>query len=241
VRLEGRFFETPLRSVFRLLVSFQITALMPLASRHIDSRAYVAYQETVTLRHTLPLLRRLGIPLDCPILDMGCGTGGCAISLAAALDREVDGLDISAERIQCARQTAAELGVKAKFAVADGGSVESPQSTYGLILLRDVVEHVAGLKQFMTRLRTMIRDDGFLYVTFPPWRGPYAGHQHNAKSAARFMPYLHAIAPGTFLGLLHKWESGREEWLADERQIFANRLTRRSFEATISSCGWRIG
>jgi len=209
-------------------------------ARHRSRRAYVSYQRAVAERHLLPLLRRLDVPLDRPILDIGCATGGMVVALARHLGRRVEGCDILEDRITAARRAADEAGVEADFRILDLIRDELPAGRYGLILLRDVVEHLYDLRTALERIRGMVGDGGRLYVTFPPWRGPYAGHQHNATGIARFLPYAHAIAPRPFLAALHRWEAGRDDWLADERQIFENRLTRRKFEAAALETGWTI-
>jgi SAM-dependent methyltransferase len=209
--------------------------------RHESGRSYAAYQERVTEQHLLPLFRRLRVPLDRPILDVGCNKGGCAVALALALDVPVHGVDITREDLEVARALAADVGAtNTRFDPLDVTRDPLPDRRYGLLLLRDVVEHLSDVGTALARLHELIEPDGFLYVTFPPWRGPYAGHQHNAKSAVKFMPWLHALSPGTFLSLLQRWEGDREGWLADERQICANHLTRKAFETLLDRHDWEI-
>ena len=209
--------------------------------RHASGKSYAAYQERVTDEHLLPLFRRLGVPLDRPILDVGCNKGGCVVALATQLDVPVHGVDVTLADLEVARAVAAEAGAdNTRFDPLDITSDPLPDRRYGLLLLRDVVEHLSDVGSALARLHELIEPDGRLYVTFPPWRGPYAGHQHNARSAAKFMPWLHALAPGAFLSLLERWEGDRVDWLADERQICANRLTRRAFESLLDRHGWEI-
>ena len=209
--------------------------------RHESGRSYAAYQERVTQQHLLPLFRRLGVPLDRPILDVGCNKGGCVVALALALDVPVHGVDITRPDLEVARELARDVGAdNTLFEPLDVTKDPLPDRRYGLLLLRDVVEHLSDVGTALGRLHDLIEPDGRLYVTFPPWRGPYAGHQHNAKSAVKFMPWLHALSPDTFLSLLQRWEGERTDWLADERQICANRLTRKGFEALLERHGWEI-
>jgi len=209
-------------------------------SRHQSEESYASYQRAIAERHLLPLLRAQGVPLDRPILDVGCATGGMAIALAERLRTPVEGCDALADRIAAARRAAAAATVRVDFRILDLIRDPLPAGRYGLLLLRDVVEHLADLPTALERLRTMVDRGGMLYVTFPPWGGPYAGHQHNARGIGKFLPYAHALAPGTFLAALHRWEAGREDWLADERQIFTNRLSRRRFEEVAAATGWTI-
>lgn len=201
---------------------------------------YISYQEKVTNQHLLPLFQKMRVPLERPILDVGCGTGGCAIALAAALAAPVTAIDVLEENIAAGQQEAAAAGVPVDFQVMDINEDRLPDKMYGLILLRDVIEHLTEPQAALARLRSKLATGGYLYVSFPPWYGPYAGHQHNAKSAVCFMPYLHAISPSLFLYLLHRCEQTRKDWLMDERQIVANRLSRRTFEDMIAHTAWKV-
>lgn len=206
-------------------------------------KRYVEYQQMIAERHLIPFFRRHDVPLDGPILDIGCATGGCAIAIASALDVPVAGFDILPQRIETAREANQEAGTNVSFEVVNVLEDPLPSEKYSLALLRDVVEHLPDVNTALTRIRPVLRQDGLLYVTFPPWKGPFAGHQHNAKRFGKFMPYAHLFFPGLFLKLLHRWEAelGRgEEWLEDERQVFKNRLTRRKFEQAVKDTGWRV-
>lgn len=143
--------------------------------RHDSGRHYVEYQAEITRKHLLPLFRRLKVPTD-RILDVGCGKGGCAIALAQALSTTVHGFDIKENDIKVAREAATEFGVKAKFDVVNVVTDPLPDDRFGLVLMRDVVEHLPDIQKALSRLRNMLDAEGVLYITFPPWLGPYAGH-----------------------------------------------------------------
>ncbi|MCG7849422.1 MAG: class I SAM-dependent methyltransferase [ANME-2 cluster archaeon] len=191
-------------------------------------------------RHLLPFLRNQQVPLDRPILDVGCGTGGFTIALADTLQVPVTGIDLKEDSISVGRKVAAAASIALQFHVLDILQDKIPGDTYGLIIMRDVIEHIPNFQIALKRLRPKLDADGYLYISFPPWRSPYAGHQHYAKSAVRFMPYLHAVAPSLFLKLLHRWEPMRKDWLADVQQIVANRISMHKFELAARRCGWKI-
>jgi SAM-dependent methyltransferase len=206
-------------------------------SRFDGAASYVAYQKQITDRHLIPLFRQVGVPLDQPILDVGCGSGGCAVALGQALSVPITGIELDPWLAEAARAAADEHDVSFDVQQADVLEDELPAGPFGLILVRDVIEHVADPQLALTRLRPLVSRDGCLYVTFPPWWGPYAGHQHNAQSAARYLPYLHAVMPRLFLALRERLEGPD---LADERQIAKNALTMRRFEVAARQAGWRI-
>src|SRR5688572_24443553 len=107
------------------------------------AQKYVAYQSNIAKRHMLPLFRRLGVPLNRPVLDVGCGKGGCAIALAEELGVSVHGIDLLASDISIARKAAADAGAQTvTFEVLDIVNDPLPADRYALMLLRDVVEHL---------------------------------------------------------------------------------------------------
>jgi 23S rRNA (uracil747-C5)-methyltransferase len=57
------------------------------------------------------------------LLDLYCGVGGFALH-AARPGRRVAGVEVTASGVEAARETAAELGADASFAVGDAGSVD---------------------------------------------------------------------------------------------------------------------
>lgn len=57
------------------------------------------------------------------VLDLYCGVGGFALHAARA-GRRVEGVEVTAEAIDAARETAAELGMDASFAVGDATGVD---------------------------------------------------------------------------------------------------------------------
>jgi len=201
---------------------------------------YAKYQECVTHNHLIPLFQSLALTLDKPILDVGCGKGGCALALASTFSVPVVGVDLRTDEIALANQLAQSAGVSATFHYRDILSDELPGDSFGLILMRDVIEHVVDQEMALARLRKKMTSQGALYISFPPWRGPYAGHQHNAKSLVRFMPYLHCAHPSLFLWLLHYLEPERQDWLEDMRQIALNRLSMKKFEGHVLNSGFTI-
>lgn len=201
---------------------------------------YVAYQVDIAEKHVVPLLRDLGLLGEGPFLDLGCGQGGFSIGLANMSGLPGHGVDLNPEAIRTAREAAGRAGVSVDFSVGDVLTDPLPGARYPLVLLRDVVEHLADIRSALGRIRDLVTDSGALYVTFPPWLGPFAGHQHNAESILRFLPYLHAASPDLFLRLARRWETGREAWLEDEAQIVANRLTMSRFDEIVAATGWSV-
>ena len=81
----------------------------------------------------LPLWRELAAAEPGPILDAGAGTGRVTLDLAAH-GHAVVALDIDAELLAELRRRADARGLAVDTVVADGGGVELPGRSFGLIL-----------------------------------------------------------------------------------------------------------
>ncbi len=210
--------------------------------RHRNLEQYVAYQDRIAREHLLPQLRGCGVRVDRPVLDVGCRLGGGTIAVARQLGVPTWGWDIVPEFIETAQKAAAKADVDVRFEVFDVINDPLPEERFGLVIMRDVVEHLVDLEAPMRRLRELVEPDGALYVVFPPWYGPYAGHQHNAPGKSRYMPYAHLIAPQAFLKQMIAEVPNPEgnEWVEDQKNVFQIRMTRRKFERIARRTGWKI-
>jgi len=106
--------------------------LLPVQQKHSlhpgDTREQVlARRAFLDAGYYAPIAQALcamAAPLRGPILDVGCGEGYYAAKLAAALDTELTGLDISKEAVRCAaaryKQASWLCATAAKLPVADG-------------------------------------------------------------------------------------------------------------------------
>jgi len=104
---------------------------------------------------------------DTPVLDVGCGLGWWLSRLAASGYTDLTGVDADAEM---ARQAAAAAGSRARFACADGMEwLRGHPDSYGLILMYDVLEHVAiaDTVPFLESARRALQPGGVLVVRTP--------------------------------------------------------------------------
>jgi SAM-dependent methyltransferase len=182
----------------------------------------------------LPLLGRWGIRLEgTRVLDLGCGTGGLAVAMA---ERGADcwGVDLRPERIACASQTAAEHGVTVHFLAGDILDLDRLAQLFDLIVLSEVVEHLGDLAHVGALLR-WCRDhlsaDGRIYGSFPPWFGPFAGHQAGWPRI-RHIPWYHLL-PDVLKRLLAPERVAAYLRFAQE----LNHLTLGSFEKHLQEAG----
>ena len=151
----------------------------------------------------LPLLVRWGLELEgAHVLDVGCGSGGLIVAIAEG-GAACWGVDLRPERIAYASQMAADHGVTVHLIAGDILELDSCAQTFDLIVLSEVVEHLgdlANVRALLRWCRDHLAADGCIYVSFPPWFGPFAGHQAG-WSRIRYIPWYHLL-PGAVQRLL---------------------------------------
>lgn len=128
------------------------------------SFAWAARPDQVAVRASL--LRRV-LPADGPrlrLLDLGCGAGGNAAALAAALgvDRPV-GLDWAAPAL---RRAAAD-GVVAVQGAIDGADLPFRDCAFDVVVMSEVIEHLVDTDHAVAEARRVLRPGGWFLVTTP--------------------------------------------------------------------------
>ncbi len=115
-----------------------------------------------TLRECVP-----GFHLDgARILDIGCGDGGVPIALArhGAL---AAGLEPGARSLRRARVRAEEHGVRVAFVRGEAEALPFPEADRDLVILDNVLEHVADRARTLAEIHRVLAPHGLLYMVTP--------------------------------------------------------------------------
>jgi 2-polyprenyl-3-methyl-5-hydroxy-6-metoxy-1,4-benzoquinol methylase len=128
------------------------------------------------------LYPELECPLsDCRVLDIGCGSGSLALSIAGHV-KYVKGIEITDHAIEMAKRVAAEHDIEnAEFEVLSLYNLEE-QNEYDIILLSDVLEHVKSQWLCLEIAIEALKPGGVLYISTNNKWWPYEGHY--------FLPFL---------------------------------------------------
>lgn len=147
------------------------------------------------------------------ILEVGCAEGG---TQAALYEKGIycEGVELEEGRAKIAQD---KLAGTAKVTVGDitkMSSLDLNYSPYDIIVMRDVIEHIYDKKSAFENLHALLKDNGYLFITFPLKYSPYAGHQQNSKTWLKFVFYilLFPRAIRDFLCKLAKEEKYIEEF-----------------------------
>ncbi len=129
------------QDIFQLISSLDKEAVQ----RIVDRLEYRGKDDTfVAMRDAY--LDQMVIDSNAEILDLGCGTGVVARSLAARenFSGKIVGVDFSAELIDAAQHLAAQEGVsdRVEFRVGDASALEDKDESYDAVILHTLVSHV---------------------------------------------------------------------------------------------------
>lgn len=123
------------------------------------------------------------------VLEVGCAEGGLLDALQE-IGMYAVGIELNAERAAIAKEKNHALNILIGD-IIDPTLKEKLNETFDMIIMREVIEHVPNKKAVFDNLNKLIQPDGYLFISFPPKRSPFAGHQQIGKSFLKAIPYLH--------------------------------------------------
>jgi len=102
------------------------------------------------------------LPLDLPILDVGCATGELLLKLREEGFRDITGLDPSHECVERARNLHGLTMIEGVL-----GSKKHDQRSYGAVILSAVLEHIPATYLFIQDLIQWTNPSGYVVVEVP--------------------------------------------------------------------------
>jgi len=111
------------------------------------------------------LFARYGLPPDCRIADIGCGSGEITSRLAGLYPRgEVIGIDILEHTVELARGRHAALAPRVQFAQGDAFELQLPTGHYDLVVCRHVTQSIPEPERVLAELKRICKPGGWLHV-----------------------------------------------------------------------------
>lgn len=183
--------------------------------RHRNRQLYFAEQAQTTERFVIPFIEKV-FPFfeGMRVLEIGCGEGG---NLKPFLDRgySCTGIDLNRQQIELAHIFFSEHPYVDRLTLMTQDVFDMQRnSTFDLIILRDVIEHIPNQESFMHLLKYIMSDYAVVFVGFPPWQMPFGGHQQVCSSALSKLPFVHLLPESIYSWLMRK--AGEQEPVIDE-------------------------
>lgn len=175
---------------------------------HLDKDRYFNIQYRVTKEYILPFLSELAPGKKWNrVLEIGCAEAGV---LKAFLEEGAfcTGIELSAYRVELAEKFHAEALAEGRIEFVNRNIFDiDPEhdlgGRYDLVILKDVIEHIPGQKEFIQQLISFLNPGGYIFFAFPPWQMPYGGHQQVCKNKLLAkMPYYHLLPAPLYKGIL---------------------------------------
>jgi cyclopropane-fatty-acyl-phospholipid synthase len=142
---------------------------------------------------------KLALSEDQRVLDIGCGWGGLALSLAAWTGVKVDGVTLSTEQLAQARARAEAAGLagRVQFSLTDYRDVAGP---YDRIVSVGMFEHVGrpNYQTYFDQIARLLTDDGVALIhSIGRSEGPSATDPFTAKYIfpGAYVPALSEVLP----------------------------------------------
>ena len=111
---------------------------------------------------------------------------------------------------------------------------------FDLIILKDVIEHVHDQESMLVRLKTLLNDDGIIFIGMPPWRMPFGGHQQmlSHKWLSK-LPYYH-ILPRNIYKKIMEWAHEKPEVIESQLEIKDTQISIHRFYRISEKAGLKV-
>jgi SAM-dependent methyltransferase len=212
--------------------------------RHTDRERYFNESAATAAKYYIPFIGQsvdLGIlGSDYSVLEVGCGEGGNLQPFAVA-GCSVSGIDNWVPRIDEAREIFARKGLQGTFVHTDIFDFHPAEALkFDLIILHDVIEHIADKETLMHHLKGFLKPGGIIFFAFPPWQMPFGGHQQmlNGKIVSR-LPYLHLL-PACLYRRILKWSGETEGNIGYMMSLRITGLSIEKFTRLAASTGYEV-
>lgn len=164
------------------------------------------------------------IPSGGRILDFGCGSGDITNALASS-NYDVVGCDHSSGMIAKARE---RFGSRARFSHLEGNALaEVVGGDFDGVIASSVLEYVSDPQVYLTRLCSVARPGGWVFITVPDMRHPTRRRERWYRLAVS-LPGASSI-----LGVT------RYRAFAQYLKVSVNRMRQDRWAAILASAGWR--
>lgn len=161
------------------------------------------------------------------VLEVGCAEGGL-LEVLMDLGMDVTGIELDPQRAAIAKEKNSKLNVMVGD-IMDEQLPEKLGKKFDFVIMREVIEHLPNKYIAFKNLELLTANEGYLFISFPPKRSPFAGHQQIAKSFLKMVPYLH-ILPKSILRPVAKMLGEKEDYVDEIKLHYSTGMVINHFE-----------
>jgi SAM-dependent methyltransferase len=202
---------------------------------------YWEYQYKLGKNYIVPLYRKLGLfDIGMNVCEIGSAEGGVLFAFAEEGANYCLATDIAENRLVAGGKIASEMGQNIVFKRHDILTEPIPQEWTGkfdIVLLRDVIEHLDAPDVALTNIRELLRPNGTVFVTFPPYFSPFGGHQHLLQNFWGKVPYIHWLPEKLFHRLI---QTGRHPDVEEVARLKRNKFSVGKFFSAVEKSGLKL-
>ena len=210
---------------------------------HNNPEVYFEHQDLNTTKHVIPFIEnKIKILPGMHVLEIGCAEGGV---LKSFLKKGciVTGVELSQSRLDVADKLFSDeiKAGKANFICADIYDVgDKLKSKFDLIVLKDTIEHIFNQEKLMKFLKSILKENGRIFLGFPPWQMPFGGHQQVSRNKIfNVLPYIHLLPAPLYRFILKSFDRN-DEFIKALFEIKETRLSIEHFEKIVKNAGYKI-
>ncbi len=204
-------------------------------SKILEQDTFDAKKPNIYLEH----IRKFLDYKDKTIIEIGCGTGDFAISLAKSGAQKVVGIDVDKERIRSAKRKAIMERVdnKTSFICVDFNNYPS-NDIFDIAFSLNAFEHIpspfTSLKQIYDRL---IPEGVFCTIFGPLWLSPYGAHMW---SSLLFHGFIFFSQKKSIKGATEYYRPDDPVFRYEDVRGHLNRITVKKFIHFASEAGFKL-
>jgi SAM-dependent methyltransferase len=163
------------------------------------------------------------------VAEIGCAEGGVVTAFEQEGAGKCIGTDIAKIRLDDAKKMANLFNINIEYFYNDILKEELKpdyKNFFDLVILRDVIEHIDDTALVLKNIKKILKPNGSLYVTFPPYYSAFGGHQHTLNNFIGKFPFIHLLPKSLFFFLI---SSGRQNDIMEVKRLKNIKLTPEKF------------
>lgn len=164
---------------------------------------------------TRDLAHLVGLREDMLVLDVGCGVGGPARTLAAEFDCQVTGIDVTENYIRAAALLTERVGLSHRVTIRQGNALDMPfdEASFDIVWMQHVAMNIEDKACLFSEVRRVLRPGGRL-AFHEIFSGPVAP-PHFPVPWANHPAFSFLVTPDAFRRALGEAELDELAWVDD--------------------------